>query len=168
MLLSHERYTMQTRSIDARRARPRIGLAAAAMLVVALATCNAVQAQERAAGVQPGAATLVATVQPLDTTYVAPKRASGKALAFPEDGMPQSTAGTPQSTDITAEPVSISVTVSANLPESEPWDRFGHSVAGAARSSCFGPDALPHEEFVVDGLLRLPLLVHAAATSACR
>ena len=160
---------MQTRSIDARRAYPRIGFAAAAMLIVALATCNAVQAQERAADVQPSAAALVATVQPLDPTYVGPDRASGKSVAFLEDGTPQSTAGTSPSSDMAGVQASTSLTVSADLlPKSEPWDRFGHSVAGAARSSCFGPDALPHEEFVVDGLLRLPLLVHAAATSGCR
>jgi hypothetical protein len=160
---------MQTRSIDARRAYPRIGLAPAAMLVVALATCNAVQAQERAAHAQPSAATLVATVQPLDPTYVGPDRASGKSVATLEDGTPQSTAGTSQSTDMAGDRASTSLTVSANLPpESEPWDRFGHSVAAAATSSCFGPDALPHEELAVEGLLRLPFLVHSAATGACR
>ncbi len=158
---------MQARSIDARRAYPRIGLAAAAMLMT-LATCNAVQAQQRAADAQPSAATLVATVQPIGPAYVGPDWASGKAPAFLEDGTPQSTAGTSQSTDITADQANMSVTVSANRRESEPLDGFRHSVASAATSSCFGPDALPHEEFVVEGLLRTPFLVHAAATSACR
>ena len=159
---------MQTRSIDTKHACPRIGFAAAAMLVAALVACNAVQAQERAALAQPSAATLVATVQPLDPTYVGPDRASDKSVALLEDGTPQSTAGTSQSTDMTGDQASTSLTVSASLPESERWDRFGQSVAGAARSSCFGPDALHHEEVVADGLLRLPLLVHAAATSGCR
>jgi len=159
---------MQTRSIDARRAHPRIGLAAAAILAVTLATCNAVQAQEPAADVQPGTATLMATVQPIDPTYVGPDRASGKAMAFLEEGTPQSTAGRSQSTDIAADQAGMSVTVSANLPESEPWDDFRRSVAGAATPSCFGPDALPHEEFFVEGLLRLPLLARAAASSECR
>jgi hypothetical protein len=159
---------MQTRSIGARRVYPRISLAAAAMLVVTLATCNAVQAQERAADVQPGATTVVATVQPIDPTYVGPDQASGKAMAFLEDGTPQSTARTSRYTDMTVGEASSSVTVSANLPESEPWDDFRHSVAGAATPSCFGPDALPHEEFFVEGLLRLPFLARAAASSECR
>jgi hypothetical protein len=159
---------MQIRSIGTRSAYPRIGLAAAAMLMATLATCDAVQAQERAANVPPSAATVVATVEPIDPTYVGPERANRKARAVLEDGTPQPAAGTSQSPDITVDQPSSSMTVSANLAESEPWDGFRHSVAGAATSSCFGPDALPHEQLVVEGLLRLPFLVHAAAASACR
>lgn len=159
---------MQTRSIDARGANPHVGLASAAMLVVTLVTCGTVQAQGRAADVQPGAATVVATVRPIDPTYVGPDPADGKVSGFLEDGTPQSTAGASQSTDVTVDEATISVTLSANSLESEPWNSFRHSVAGAATSSCFGPDALPHEELAVEGLLRLPFLVHAAATGACR
>jgi len=159
---------MRTQTIDSRRGNPQVGGAAAAMLLVTLVACCAVQAQERAADMQPGAATVVATVRPIDPTYVDPDPASGRVLGVPEDGTPQSTAGTSQSTDVTVDEAGISVTVSANSLESEPWDSFRHSVAGAATSSCFGPDALPHEEVAVQGLLRLPFLVHAAATSACR
>jgi hypothetical protein len=159
---------MQTQSIESRRPNPNVHRAAAAMLVVTLVASSAVRAQERAADMQPSAATVVATVRPIDPTYVDPDPASGRALGFLDDGTPQSTAGTSQSTDVTVDEAGISVTASANPLESEPWDSFRHSVAGAATSSCFGPDALPHEEFAVQGLLRLPFLVHAAATSACR
>jgi hypothetical protein len=159
---------MRTQSIDSRRANPKVGGAAAAMLLVTLVACGAVQAQERAADVQQGAATVVAAVRPIDPTYVDPDPASGRVLGFPEDGAPQSTAGSSESTDVTVDEAGVSVTVSANSLESEPWDSFRQSVAGAATSSCFGPDALPHEELAVGGLLRLPFLVHAAAASACR
>jgi hypothetical protein len=160
---------MGTRSIDAKRtAYPTIGLAAAAMLAVALATSGAVKAQERGAGVQPSAVTLVAAVRPIDPTYVGPGRASGKALESPGDVMPQSSAGASQPTNSTVDQAINSVTVSAAVRQSDPWDGFRNSVASAATPSCFGPDALPHEELATEGLLRLPFLAHAAATSACR
>jgi len=158
---------MQTRSIDAKPAHRPIGRAVAVMMVVTLAACNAVQAQQ-AADVQPGAATVVATLQPNDPSYLGLERASGKPAGLLEDETPQSSSDSSQSTDTTIDQAIGSMTVSASLPRSEPWDGFRRSVATAATSSCFGPDALPHEEFAVEGLLRLPFLAHAAATSACR
>jgi hypothetical protein len=58
--------------------------------------------------------------------------------------------------------------VSANFRDPEAWDGFRQSVSGAATSSCFAPDALSHEEFAVQGLLRLPFLVRAASDGTCR
>ena len=121
---------MRARSIDPKRAAPSTGLMTAAMLTATLIAFDAAQAQERAAYIQPSAATVMAAVQPIDSAHIG------------------------------LDP--------ANSLESEPWDSFRHTVAGAATSSCFGSDALPHEELAVEGLLRLPFLVHAAATSACR
>jgi hypothetical protein len=63
---------------------------------------------------------------------------------------------------------SVIVGTDRPAPEPDPWDGFRQSVAGAATASCFGPDALPHEEFAVEGLLRLPLLVRAASNDECR
>ena len=48
--------------------------------------------------------------------------------------------------------------------ESDVWDRFRQSVAGAAVPDCFSPDTFP----AVQGLLRLPVLAGAAATGKCR
>ena len=159
---------MRARSINAKRASPSIGLMTAAMLTATLIAFDAAEAQQGTAYIQPRAATVMAAVQPIDPTHIGPDPANGKALGLLEDGTPQSTAGTSQSTGLAVDQPSSSVTVSANSLESEPWDSFRHTVAGAATSSCFGPDALPHEELAVEGLLRLPFLVHAAATSACR
>jgi ABC-type transport system substrate-binding protein len=136
---------MRTRSIDAKWALPRLGLVVAATLVATLTACNSAQAQERAADAQPSKPTLVATVQSIQPTSVDPGEANGAV-----------------------DQAISSLTVSANIPESEPWDSFRQSVAAAAAPSCFGPDALAHEEFAVKGLLRLPFLVRAAAASACR
>ena len=160
---------MRISSIDAKRtAHPTIGLAAAAMLVVTLVACSAVKAQERAVDVQPSALALVAAVRPTDPAYVGQGRASGKAVESPGDGTPQTSTGASQATDSTIDQAIGSVTVSAAVPQSKPWDGFRQSVASAATPSCFGVDALSHEEFATQGLLRLPFLAHAAATSACR
>lgn len=140
----------------------------AAMLTATLIAFDAAQAQERTAYVQPSAATVIAAVQPVDAAYVGPGRASGKAVESPGHGTPQPSPGASQPTDNTIDQATSSVTVSAAVRQSDPWDGFRHSVASAATPSCFGPDALPHEEFAAEGLLRVPFLAHAAATSACR
>jgi hypothetical protein len=110
----------------------------------------------------------VAAVGPIDPAYVGPGRASGKAVESPRDGTPQSTPGVPQPTDGTIDQAIGSVTISAAVRQSEPWDSFRHTVASAATPSCFGPNALSHEDFAAQGLLRLPFLARAAATGACR
>jgi len=53
-------------------------------------------------------------------------------------------------------------------PEPDRWEGFRHSVADAATASCFDPHALAHQEFVVEGLLRLPFMVQAATDGTCR
>ena len=160
---------MRISSIDAKRtAHPTIGLAAAAMLVVTLVACSAVKAQERGADVRPSAPTLVAAVRPIHPAYVGQGWTSGNAAESPGDGTPQSSASASQGTDGTIDQAIGSVTVSAAVPQSNPWDGFRHSVASAATPSCFGLDALSHEEFATQGLLRVPFLAHAAATGACR
>jgi hypothetical protein len=134
---------MRTRSIHPNGPYPYLRFVAAAMLAVALAASNASQAQERPADNAPTSATaLAAATRPIDPTDVGFDPAGGEA------------------TD--------SIIVDANLPDPEAWDNFDRSVAGAATSSCFGPEALPHGEFAVEGLLRLPFLVRAAAASSCR
>jgi hypothetical protein len=151
---THRRTTMRTLSIHPNGPFSHLGLAAAAMLAVALALAasNASEAQERAADNAPtSAATLVAAIRPIDPTL---------------DQHP--TTDTWQSTPITAGEATDSVIVGANLPDPEAWDSFDRSMSSAATSSCFGPDALPHGEFAVEGLLRLPFLVRAAAASSCR
>jgi hypothetical protein len=155
---------MRIRSIEARPAHPRIARGAAVALVAALLACGAAQAQEA----QPGAATLVAAVRAIDPARVGPGRASGKAVESRADGTPQSSAGASPPTDSAIDQAVGSVTVSAAARQSQPWDGFRRSVASAATPDCFGPDALSHEEFAAQGLLRLPFLAHAAATGACR
>jgi hypothetical protein len=160
---------MRTRSIDANRGYPVLGLAAAVMLAATFAACNPAQAQERAAvDVQASATTLIAAVQRIDPTYVDLNQASWKGLRYVEDATLHSAADTLQSTDITVGPATGPMIVSANFPNPELWNSFRHSVSGAATSSCFGPDALSHEEFAVEGLLRLPFLMGAASAGACR
>jgi hypothetical protein len=75
-----------------------------------------------------------------------------------------------QSNDVTSSEATASVTVDADLPAPEPgpWDGFRRSVADAATASCFDSHALAHQEFVADGLLRLPFLVQAATDGTCR
>lgn len=129
---------MRARSIDGKRASPATGLLTAAMLTASLIAFGAAEAQERSPDIRPRAAT------------------------------GQLTASTSEPGDLAVDQAIRSVTLRTNAMEAEPWDSFRQSVAGAATSSCFGPDALAHEEVPVGGLLRLPFLVHAAATSACR
>jgi hypothetical protein len=155
---------MRIRSIEARPAHPSIARGAAVTLVAALVACCGAQAQEA----QPGVATLVAAVRPIDPTHVSSGRASGNAVESPGDGTPQSSAGASPPTDSTIDQAISSMTVSAAVQQSEPWDGFRRSVASAATPDCFGPDALSHEEFAAQGMLRLPFLAHAAVTGACR
>jgi hypothetical protein len=159
---------MRARSIDPKRASSSNGLMTAAMLMATLIALDAAQAQERTPYIQPSAATVMAAVQPIDRADVGPGRASGKAVESPGEGTPQSSAGAAEPTDSTMDQATSSVTVSAAVRQSEPWDGFRHSVASAATPSCFSLDAQSHEEFAAEGLLRLPFLAHAAATSACR
>jgi hypothetical protein len=159
---------MRTRSLDARRSYPRFSLAAATMLALTLAAGDAAQAQERAPDVQPAATPLVAIIQAIDPTDVGVDPASGVRAGPVDDAVPEPTADGPQAADSTLDQATSSVTVSATLPKSDRWDAFRESVGSAATPSCFGSDALPHEEFAVDGLLRLPFLAQAAATGTCR
>jgi hypothetical protein len=160
---------MRIRSIAANHAHPCLGMATSAMLAVTLAASNGVHAQERAvADAQPGAAAVVASVQRIDPTSVDLNTATEKGMRYPEDGTGQPVTDTWQSIDTAVDPETSSVIVGAHLPNPEPWDTFDRSVSGAATSSCFGPDALPHAEFAVEGLLRLPFLVRAAAAGTCR
>jgi hypothetical protein len=136
------------------------------MLALALVAGDAAQAQEVAAGARARGVTLLATVQPIDLTSIDPNRPGDYGSRYLQDPTEQPAA--PPFTDITVGPAGDSVSVVLNFPDPEPWDGFRHSVSDAAASSCFGPDALPHEEFAVQGLLRLPFLVQAAAASTCR
>jgi hypothetical protein len=157
---------MRAQSIDPKRASPSTGLMTAAMLTATLIAFDAAQAQERTPYIQPSA-TVMAAVQPIDPTQVGLDQASGKGPRHLE-GATQHAATDSQLTDITVGRATGSLTVSANFPDPEAWDGFRHSVSGAATSSCFAPDALSHEEFAVQGLLRLPFLVRAASDGACR
>ena len=160
---------MRTRSIDPKRGYAGLGLATAAMLTLTFAVTNPTQAQERAAAdPQSSATTLVAPVQQIDPTAVDLNQPGGKGLPYLEDAMQHPAQDPSQLTDITVEEAAGLVTVGANFPDPEQWDGFRQSVAGAATSSCLGPDALPHEEFAVEGLLRLPFLVRAASAGECR
>lgn len=158
---------MRTRSIDLTRARAHLGLATAVLMTVTLAVSGGAQAQA-AAGLHASAPTLVASVQQIDPTYVDPSQPTGKGLPYLEDLTPDSEADIAQLTELAVGQPAGSTAAAANLPDPEQWDDFRHSVSGAATSSCFGPDALPHEEFAVQGLLRLPFLVRAASEGVCR
>jgi len=139
------------------------------MLTLTFAVTSTAQAQEKpAADVQSSAATLVAAVQRIDPTTVDLNQPGNKGLPYLEDATQHPTQDPSQLTDITVEEAARQVTVGANFPDAEQWDGFRQSVAGAATSSCLGPDALSHEEFAVEGLLRLPFLVRAASDGACR
>jgi len=137
------------------------------MLAVTLAVSGAAQAQA-AAGPHESVPTLLASVQQIDPTYVDPNQPGGKGLPYLEDLTPDSEADIAQLTDLAVGQPTRLATAGANVPDPEQWDDFRHSVSSAATSSCFGPDALPHEEFAVQGLLRLPFLVRAASAGACR
>jgi hypothetical protein len=168
-LPTQERHTMRTRSIDPKRASAGLGLAMAAILALSFAVINPARAQQRAAAdVQASATTLVAAVQQIDPTSVDLNQLSGKGLPYLEDATQHPAQDPPQLTDLTVDEVAGLITVGVNFPDSEQWDGFRQSVAGAATSSCLGPDALSHEEFAVEGLLRLPFLVRAASAGECR
>jgi hypothetical protein len=160
---------MRTRSIDAPRAFSSFSLTTGAMLVATLALSNAAKAQEPSAATVPAvAATVMASIQRLDPTYVDLNPASGNGLQHDEDAAQHSPAPTSQFDDSALDDATGLVVVSENVPNSEAWDGFRHSVSGAATSNCFGPDALSHEQVAVQGLLRLPFLVGAASSGACR
>jgi hypothetical protein len=84
------------------------------------------------------------------------------------EGVTQYAQASTSQTDIPLDPGASLVIVGADFPKPESWDAFGRSVSGAATSSCFGADALSHQGLVVEGLLRLPFLLHAAAAGTCR
>jgi hypothetical protein len=160
---------MLTRSIEAKRVFPRLALVTVAMLAVTLATPGAAQAKEGPVADAPAEpAMLVAASQRIDPTSVGTDRDKGTSPL--EDGREQSATVSSRSGDVTSDQVTASLIVDANLPDREPgeWDSFRRSLASAATSSCFGPDALSHQEFAAEGLLRLPFLVGAAADGACR
>jgi hypothetical protein len=59
------------------------------------------------------------------------------------------------------------IEVTSALPpaaETDPWEGFRQSVTDAAVPSCFSQDAVPFAQ----GLLRLPVLLGAAAIGKCR
>ena len=159
---------MRARSMGAKRDCARLGLATAAVLAATLAALGPAQAEERASHAQPGAATLVAAVQQIDPTRIDLSRATGKAQRHLEEAVQHSGSDSSQVIDDIAGEATGSVTVNANFPDPGTWDGFRRSVADAATSSCFAPDALSHEGFAVQGLLRLPFLVRAASDGACR
>jgi hypothetical protein len=159
---------MRPRSINAKHASASTALMTAAMLAGTLIAFGAAEAQERLPYIQPSAATLMAAVQPIDPRQVGLDQASGRRPQHLEDATQHSATDNSQLTDITAGRVTGSLIVSANFRDPEAWDGFRQSVSGAATSSCFAPDALSHEEFAVQGLLRLPFLVRAASDGTCR
>jgi hypothetical protein len=146
--------TMRTRSIDAKRAHPGTGLAAVAALVVTLAACGGARAAGQA-------------TQALEVAVVAMQRGSAASWQGLATADVQASAATPVAPVQQTDPITVDL-VGARPDNPEAWDGFRRSVSGAATSSCFGPDALPHQEFAVEGLLRLPFLVQAAAAGACR
>jgi len=52
--------------------------------------------------------------------------------------------------------------------QSDPWEDFSQTVAGAAVPDCVRPNALPRRPIEVQGLLAPPLLLRAAAVGKCR
>jgi hypothetical protein len=60
-----------------------------------------------------------------------------------------------------------SIEVTSQLPpaaESDPWEGFRQSLSNATVPDCFSQDAVPFAQ----GLLRLPILLGAAAAGKCR
>jgi hypothetical protein len=131
---------MHARSIDATKARRWLGLAVGTTLVVTLAAGTCAQAQERSGDV-------TSVVESLPRNPLADS--SGSTAANDEvDGL---------------------VVVGAGpAPRSEGWADFRRSVAASAIPSCFATDAVSHENFAAEGLLRAPLLVRAAVDGSCR
>ena len=157
---------MRTRSIETNRAYPCLALATVALLVATLATPGAAYAEEQpVAGAPP---MLVAAIQRIDPSTIGTD--PDKGTLPPGDGRDPSAAASLREIDVNSDQATASVIVGARLPDPEPdaWDGFRQSMASAATSSCFDPDALPHQGLTVQGLLRLPLLVTGAADGSCR
>lgn len=129
---------MGVRSIESRHRSPRLGLAVAAILAVTFATCSGAQTQAR-----PG------EVVSLDES---------------ETWNPVADASRSPAND----EASGLVVVDANPRSSDPWVGSREAIADSATPSCFGPHALSEPGFAAEGLLRMPLLVGAAASGACR
>ena len=160
---------MRTRSIALNHAFSYLALVTAAMLAVLLAAPGGARAQQKpVAEVRATAATLIASIGKIEANTVDLDRSADTSRT--EDGTEYSVGATSQSNDVTSTPVTASVIVGEHLPapEPDPWDGFRHSVADAATASCFDSHALAHQEFVVEGLLRLPFLVQAATDGTCR
>jgi hypothetical protein len=160
---------MRTRSIAVNHPFPYLALAIVALLAVLLAAPGGARAQQQPVAEVPAtAATLIASIGKIEPNTVDLDRADDTSP--PEDGTEYSAGATSQTNDVTSTQVTASVIVGEDLPapEPDPWDGFRQSVVDAAKASCFDSHALAHQEFVVEGLLRLPFLVQAATDGTCR
>jgi hypothetical protein len=88
-------------------------------------------------------------------------------LVFPGGDETQNSAGL-ASQRTTTDRASDSVVVNGDLAHSELWADFRRTVAGASVPSCLSSDTQSHETFLAQGLLRMPILLAAAANGACR
>lgn len=157
---------MRTRPMETNRAHSYLALATVAMLAMAVAAPGAAQAQDGPVANAPtGRAMIVAAIQKIDPGTIGTERDEGSPS---NDELEQSTTAAVQSGDVTSDQATLIVGASRPAPEPEAWEGFRRSMAGAATSSCFGSEALPHRELAVQGLLRLPFLVLAAADGTCR
>jgi hypothetical protein len=154
---------MRTRSIAVNHPFPYLALATVAMLAVLLAAPGGARAQRQPVAEVPATAATLIEPNTVDLDRAAD-------TSRPGDGTEYSAGATSQSNDVTSTQVPASVIVGEHLPalEANPWDGFRQSVADAATASCFDSHALAHQEFVVEGLLRLPFLVQAATDGTCR
>ena len=140
---------MQSRSIDVDRPDPGSGWVAATLLAVALAACSGAATAQINRGEAGVASPIAGGIAPALATQGAYAQAGAAAVIAGVQPMD-------------------TIRVGLAVPSPEAWEGFERSVSGAAMSSCLGPDALSHRGFAVEGLLRLPFLVGAAAAGTCR
>jgi hypothetical protein len=88
-------------------------------------------------------------------------------VAFPSADETQNSAGA-GSQWTTTDRASDSVVVNGDPSHSELWADFRRTVADASVPSCFSSDAQSHEALLAEGLLRMPILLGAAANGTCR
>jgi hypothetical protein len=156
---------MRTRSMETNRAFLHLALATVAMLAVTLAAPGAAMAKEGFVADTSAKRPMLLSV--IDPGVTVTGRDADRSAS--EDGRESTATASLQADDAGSDQGTDSLIVRANLadPEAGAWDGFRRSMAGAATSTCSGRYALAHQEFVAEGLLRVPFLVRGAVDGTC-